>query len=132
MVSDSTWKVECDLDEQRSKAFQAIPGLGNIIGRGSDSLKCTAHSEEREKNSVPADMRDVVRGSGSWEGIWGQIIFSLECNAKKLALCSIGNMVPGISFIRSGSIFCHFFLRFGLGEPGVMSGVIYDWLDLQD
>lgn len=58
-----------------------------------------AHSEEREKNSVPAEMRDVVSGRGSWEGIWGQIIYNLECNAKKLAFCSIGNMVPTVSSI---------------------------------
>lgn len=89
-MSGSTWKVECDLDEQRSRVFQAIPGLRNIIGGGSDSLKCMAHLEEREKNSVPAEMRDVVRGRGSWEGIWGQIICNFECNAEKLAFCSIG------------------------------------------
>lgn len=51
-----------------------------------------AHLEEREKNSVPAEMRDVVRGRGSWEGIWGQIIYNFECNAEKLAFCSIGKM----------------------------------------
>lgn len=31
VVSDSTWKVECELAKQRSRAFQAIPGLGDII-----------------------------------------------------------------------------------------------------
>lgn len=33
VVADWTWKVESDLDEQRRRAFQAIPGRGNIIAR---------------------------------------------------------------------------------------------------
>lgn len=43
VVSDWTWKVESDLDEQRRRAFQAIPGRGNIMGQGPNSLKCVAH-----------------------------------------------------------------------------------------
>lgn len=43
---------------------------------------------------MPAEMRDAGRGRGSWKGLWDQMIYNLECNARKSLFCSIGNGVP--------------------------------------